>query len=246
MPDTLLMIPDISGFTEFVNRTEISHSQHIISELLEIIIREQYLKMNIAEVEGDAVLFYRENFNPGVKAVLDQAELMFLKFHRHLKQYEHNRICNCGACSKATNLSLKFVVHKAETGITTVNHVKKPFGPGLVTVHRILKNSIPANEYLLFTHELILDIEKYLTENGTASHFHEGSDTYKSIGEIRYCYVDFAPLLDRVDDVKSPDPPAPSNYRTVYKGMIDRPADQVFEIISNLEYRIEWLEAWKI
>jgi len=31
---TFLFIPDISGFMEFVNETEVEHSQHIISERL--------------------------------------------------------------------------------------------------------------------------------------------------------------------------------------------------------------------
>ena len=34
--ESLLYIPDISGFTEFVHQTEIEHSRHIVSELLEL------------------------------------------------------------------------------------------------------------------------------------------------------------------------------------------------------------------
>ena len=34
----LLFIPDISGFTRFVNETEIEHSRLIIQELLELLI----------------------------------------------------------------------------------------------------------------------------------------------------------------------------------------------------------------
>ena len=34
----LIFIPDISGFTRFVNEVEIDHSRHIIQELLEVII----------------------------------------------------------------------------------------------------------------------------------------------------------------------------------------------------------------
>ena len=43
----LLFMPDISGFTVFVNDTEINHSQHIIRELLEILIDSNSLKMQI-------------------------------------------------------------------------------------------------------------------------------------------------------------------------------------------------------
>ena len=56
---SLIFIPDISGFTKFVTETEITHSQHIISELINAIIIENSLNLKISEIEGDAVLFYR-------------------------------------------------------------------------------------------------------------------------------------------------------------------------------------------
>lgn len=34
----LIFIPDISGFTNFVTKTEIQHSNHIITELIELLI----------------------------------------------------------------------------------------------------------------------------------------------------------------------------------------------------------------
>lgn len=52
---SLLFIPDISGFTKFVTAVEIDHSQHIIAELLEIIIDSNELGLTISEIEGDAV-----------------------------------------------------------------------------------------------------------------------------------------------------------------------------------------------
>ena len=54
----LLFIPDISGFTKFVNETEIEHSRIIIEELLENIINSNKMGLHVSEVEGDAVLFY--------------------------------------------------------------------------------------------------------------------------------------------------------------------------------------------
>ena len=53
----LLFIPDISGFTRFVNETEINHSRLIIQELLEILINANELNLEISEIEGDAILF---------------------------------------------------------------------------------------------------------------------------------------------------------------------------------------------
>jgi hypothetical protein len=55
----LLFIPDISGFTKFVNETEIEHSRYIIEELLENIINSNQIVLTNYEIEGYAVLFYR-------------------------------------------------------------------------------------------------------------------------------------------------------------------------------------------
>ena len=66
---TFLFIPDISGFTEFVNKTKIDHSKHIITELLEIIINSDQLGLTVSEIEGVAVLFYRENV-PDLKDII--------------------------------------------------------------------------------------------------------------------------------------------------------------------------------
>ena len=53
MNKSLLFIPDISGFTEFVQITEVAHSQHVIAELLEILIDATAQEFQLAEIEGD-------------------------------------------------------------------------------------------------------------------------------------------------------------------------------------------------
>ncbi len=75
---SLIFIPDISGFTKFVNATEIEHSNIIISSLLENIINRNQLNLKVSEIEGDAVLFYRFGTPPKVKEVIDQARNMFV------------------------------------------------------------------------------------------------------------------------------------------------------------------------
>lgn len=60
MAKSLLFIPDISGFTKFVQTTEVEHSQHVIAELLEVLIEANTLNLELAEIEGDALFFYKE------------------------------------------------------------------------------------------------------------------------------------------------------------------------------------------
>ena len=57
-------IPDISGFTRFVNETEIDHSRLIIQELLEILINSNQIGLEVSEIEGDAILFYKFGESP--------------------------------------------------------------------------------------------------------------------------------------------------------------------------------------
>ena len=62
MDQSLLFLPDISGFTKFVQTTEVEHSQHVIAELLEILIGSNQIGLELAEIEGDALFFYKEKF----------------------------------------------------------------------------------------------------------------------------------------------------------------------------------------
>ena len=73
----LLFIPDISGFTRFVTEMEIDHSRHIIQELLEILINANSTGLEISEIEGDAILFYKYGEPPDLKTIYGQVERMF-------------------------------------------------------------------------------------------------------------------------------------------------------------------------
>ena len=86
--DTLFFIPDIGGFTRFVTETEVSHSQHIVKELLERLVDANQLGMQVAEFEGDAVQFTRKGSPPSLADLLAQARRMYVAFHSHLKQFE--------------------------------------------------------------------------------------------------------------------------------------------------------------
>lgn len=50
-----LVIADISGYTSFVARTELEHSQEILTELLELLMARFQPLMTISKLEGEAV-----------------------------------------------------------------------------------------------------------------------------------------------------------------------------------------------
>src|SRR5215207_9479083 len=95
----LLFIPDISGFTRFINETEIDHSRLIIQELLELLINANQLGLEVSEIEGDAILFYKFGDPPPMDELYRQVENMFCAFHRQLVAYNYRKFCQCKACT---------------------------------------------------------------------------------------------------------------------------------------------------
>ena len=122
---------------------------------MELIIDSDDLKLSVAEVEGDAVFFYKVEDVPKANDILEQIQKTYVRFHEQLKLYETRRICDCGACSTAANLSLKFIVHEADLSMITVKGKEKPFGEDVIRIHRLLKNSIAEKEYLLYTENML-------------------------------------------------------------------------------------------
>ena len=154
MNKSLLFLPDISGFTEFVQTTEVEHSQHVISELLEVLIAANTEDLQLAEIEGDALFFYKEKEIPSLERLLALTEHIFTAFYSHLKLLEKNRICPCNACSSAPKLQLKIVAHCGDLQFLTVQNNRKPFGSEVIEVHRLMKNSVESDNYVLFSKEL--------------------------------------------------------------------------------------------
>jgi hypothetical protein len=151
----LVFIPDISGFTRFVHETEIDHSRVIIQELLELLINANKIGLEVSEIEGDAILFYRYGDVPDLKELYSQVEDMFREFHSYLAIYDANRFCQCKACMSAINLSLKVITHYGEFTEYNVKNFSKLIGKDIIVAHQLLKNDIEQHEYWLITQNLM-------------------------------------------------------------------------------------------
>jgi hypothetical protein len=235
---TLFFIPDISGYTSFINQVEIDHSTHIIKELLEIIISANVLDLKISEIEGDAVFFYRTGKGPTVEELIEQAEEMFTKFHQHLKFYERDRICQCGACSTANELSLKFVSHFGESTSRKIGTYNKLFGPDVTLVHKLLKNDIPFNDYLLFSSTI--NISKGL-EKWDWSTMKKGIYNYSDIGEVTYNYIPLSPLKSKLKEL-----PIRTNFHPYGKPVsgskiVNASLIRLHGVVTNFSLRPRWI-----
>jgi hypothetical protein len=205
---TLIFIPDISGFTEFVNQTAIEHSQHIISELLEVIIDANQLELTISEIEGDAVLFYKNDYIPEFKDIIAQSKEMFLRFHSYLNEIDKTNVCQCGACKTASNLTLKFITHLGDTKEVVVKNFKKLIGSDLILAHRLLKNKIISDEYLLITDKYLDNFSTNISQFENWVKVESAIEEIDKFGSVSSKYIDFNPLRKTVSDFIDNNKPA--------------------------------------
>jgi Protein of unknown function (DUF2652) len=241
----LLFMPDISGFTQFVNETEILHSQHIVQELLEILIDSNHLNLEICEVEGDAIFFYRLGNRPDLKALLLQVEKMFTRFHKYLKLYEHQRICPCGACKSAAQLTLKVVAHFGEVTHLSVKDHKKLFGKDVILIHRLLKNSLAKKEYVLITDSVT---EKILQTSELPGWFapQPGKEQY-DVGPVQFLFSDLSPLHDIISirNIPAHNSSLKTSVAFTEEEIIAAPMEKIFEALLNLHQRSRLIESSK-
>ncbi len=237
--ESLIFIPDITGFTEFVNNTELEHGQHIISELLELIVKANTLDMTVSEVEGDAILFYKYNHIPSLDALVEQAKKIFVDFHTHLKKYEQQRICNCGACTSAADLSVKIIAHCGEIGFTTVLGKQKPFGKALVMAHKLLKNEVDEQEYLLFTKPLPATDSNALPDWVELKAY---TTKYPDMDAIAFQAFSLTPCMSEVKNPPALEANLKVEHPPTLEQIIDKPVEYVFEMASNLGNRLQWTD----
>jgi len=243
---SLIFIPDISGFTKFVSETELSHSQHIIRELIEVIIDSNSIGLSVSEIEGDAVLFFRLGEPPSFAELADQVKQMFINFHKQLKIIERDRVCHCGACSTAINLTLKFLTHSGEISISKIKDHEKLVGKDVIVAHRLLKNNIKSDEYILLSDEYI----KTQHETNYSQHFNwhdskSGVTNYDHIGEINYDYILLSPLKKLVPPAELKTTFIKFKRPIILNQFIRSSSYFIYETIINLELRKEWTTGLK-
>jgi hypothetical protein len=180
----IILIPDISGFTGFTGATEIDHAAHIITELLELIVASNETDFTLAEIEGDAVLFYRKGEPLQREQLIDQCLRMFANFQQRLMVIERDTVCQCGACQTASNLTLKFIVHFGYIKEIKVAQFVKATGIDMIVAHRLLKNDVGAQEYILITEPCCAAVGQ--DDANPKFQWAKSSQAYETIGNVAY------------------------------------------------------------
>jgi hypothetical protein len=193
-----LILADITGYTQYLNKSELDHAQDIITSLIKAILKPIHPPIIIHRIEGDAVFAYttQNAFLQG-QSLLESLEQLYFGFAHELENNDRNTTCECNACQNMHMLSLKTVVHFGEFGLQDIGNHQELIGIDVNTAHRLLKNSIIAEtaiqSYLFISQaamsEMALeDFAKILTPH---------SETYEDVGTIEGYVYDLAPVWQR-------------------------------------------------
>ncbi len=156
--EAVLVLADISGYTQFIKKHNMSvlHAEQIITDLLEAVIDTAEYPLQLNKLEGDAALLYTPaigNTSDVTRDVVRQTLRFFEAFaarqERLLEDGQH--VCTCDACTHMDELRLKAFLHVGEIVVKQVRQFEEIAGEPVILLHRLLKNSVPAREYVLMT-----------------------------------------------------------------------------------------------
>jgi hypothetical protein len=243
MPDqnATILIPDISGFTAFMTNSELSHASVALNVLIDAIIQAVGDEYEVSEIEGDCVLLIKKGPPPSKKEILDVCLKIFNAFHFQRSWMQQYTVCPCGACQEIVNLTLKFVVHHGPLAEIKVGRFIKQSGTEMIVAHRLLKNSIDSNEYLLLTEKLLHKIDDSSEE--VQLDWRSASEEYPSIGKVEYRFA----LLDEARKHVPEPPPPPYEYSAndakFSEVVIAANYRDAYMTVMNIPDRSNWIDS---
>ena len=153
-----LVLVDISGYTRFmkVHTMSLLHAEAIITDLLEAVIDHAEYPLTLSKLEGDAAFLYApledEHTAPvAAQAILKQVTAFFDAFRAKERDLIACDTCRCEACNNIAQLKLKAFLHVGPAVIKRIRQFEELGGEDVILIHRLLKNTIPAKEYILLT-----------------------------------------------------------------------------------------------
>jgi hypothetical protein len=184
----ILVVADISGYTRYMtaNARTLLHSQTIITELVKAIVAQVQLPLEVAKLEGDAVFLYARkssgqlDWTESKRLIGSKLFDFFETFQKKADELGQSTTCNCNACTHIEKLRLKLVVHSGEALFHQVFNFRELAGVDVIIVHRLLKNSVGSDQYLLMTEAARQDVEF-----GAAVELVQGLEDYQDIGRVK-------------------------------------------------------------
>jgi hypothetical protein len=178
-----LVVGDISGYTSYVARTELAHSQEVLAELLELIVQHIRPLLSVVRLEGDAVFAHvpAEQVTRG-ESLMEALETTYTAFRDHVRGIVQRTTCECNACRAIPTLDLKFIVHYGDYMMQEVSGIHELVGTEVNRLFRLTKNHVTQetgwNAYILCT---AVSLQQLGLPSGGMREF---SESYEHLGEV--------------------------------------------------------------
>lgn len=186
-------IPDITGFTKFMMSANHDFAHEVIPNILQIILKTNILELSVAEIEGDAIFFYKTGRLPSVQKVARQCKVIYDAFNAFIASYKEVDIQNYEKYLANNQLGIKIIIHHGKISISHIEGHIKLIGEDVILVHKLLKNSIQQHNYILLSQQYLDKLkDKKVAKNWfNWDKLQKGKDYYEHFGAVPYHYIAF-------------------------------------------------------
>jgi uncharacterized protein YndB with AHSA1/START domain len=235
--DGFLLLSDITGYSDYLNKSELEHAHESLSDLLNLLIKRTESPLQIFKLEGDAVFAYAPAgaFHQG-QTLLEALENTYLAFRKALDLMIINTTCTCDACRNIPNLDLKFFVHFGAYTVQELGDYRELLGNDVNLVHRITKNRISEElgkmAYAAITQNVVevLEMDELVAEMETIT------DSYADVGEIKLYVQDMHQTWEnRKDETRVLVDPQDAAF--VLESVFPLPPPQLWDYITRPDFR---------
>lgn len=187
-----LLLADITGYTSYLQATELEHAQDVLADLLETLVSTLQPVFTVSKLEGDAAFAYAEEGRVSPTSILDTVEAGYFAFRRRQRDVEHATSCECNACVLIPSLDLKYFVHHGRYVARRIAGNEELTGSDVVLVHRLMKgragSSLGYTAYAVYTRSTI----EAFGMDPVLLGFEEFEESLPDVGEVAVLVQDMA------------------------------------------------------
>lgn len=205
-----MLIADISGYTRFLQASELEHARGILTDLLGVLVDRTRPPLVISRLEGDAVFSYQlSTGSVRGQTVVEMVEGTYVAFRRAIELIVLNTTCDCNACANVGTLDLKFFVHHGEFALQQIGERRELLGTAVNTAHRLTKNTVKEKTgitaYTLWSDAAFNALDLTALGKGWVPH----REVYDDVGQVDCWVQDMHPVWleerDRSESSFAPD-----------------------------------------
>ncbi len=189
------IITDISGYTEYLTRSELDHANEILQSLFDAQLKLVKHPFIISGFRGDAIFMYVPETNfVQAQSFIEALENFYIVFEDTLQQMQYNTTCTCRACRNMEMLDLKMCIHYGEYLVQKLADREELLGADVIVPHRMLKNNViektGVSAYAIFSDVTAQALRLSELSQPLIPH----TESYEHLGEVKMQVFDLAPV----------------------------------------------------